>query len=363
MKSEIPHPSSTARVGLWLFLRGLAAAYLFAFAALIPQVLGLLGSRGILPAHGLFSFLRGELGGSSFFGLPTLFWLGDGDGLLQAVPWIGAALSLLLFFDVAPILLLPLLWFLYLSVVNVGQSFFAFQWDGLLLEAGLLAVLAVPLRLRPRFLSLPPQPPAFALFLLRWLLFRLILLSGLVKLASGDPSWRDLSALSYHYFTQPLPTVPAWFFFHAPLLFHQACAVFVFAVELLFVWGAFGQPFLRRQAAAGIAALQLFIALTGNYAFFNWLTLALACLLVDDACFLSLSGALRSAIVRPYKAMPLSPFRKTVLYGLGGFLLFWSLVFSLEGVGMGGLFPDFVRRGRKRSSPGGARTSTASSPS
>jgi len=286
------------------------------------------GERGILPAGSFLSILGPELGARAFCAVPTLFWLHLSDGMLLGTVVAGMGLSLLLLFDLAPGPILLVLWFLYLSIVSVGQEFFSFQWDGLLLEAGLLAVLAAPWRWRPRFTSLP-APPAFPLFLLRWLLFRFILLNGLVKLSSGDPSWRDLSALSFHYFTQPLPSPVSWWFHHLPLGFHQTSAVVLFAVELGTPFLIFGGWRLRRIAFGGIVGLQGLILLTGNLAFLNWLTIVLAFLLLDDACFVR-SRRLEEALIRPAPACRLGPARRVVTYGLGGFLLAWSVLVSFE---------------------------------
>jgi hypothetical protein len=161
--------------------------------------------------------------------------------------------------------------------------FLEFQWDILLLEAALLAVfLASPGRLRVRTgLSAPP----LARFLVVWLLFRLMLSSGAVKLASGDPSWRGLTALRVYYETQPLPPWTAWFVHRLPASFHTASALFLFFVELAVPFLFFAPRRLRRFACAMTVLLQLLIAATGNYAFFNLITIALALLLLDDAAF------------------------------------------------------------------------------
>ena len=326
MRLEIPHLSSTSRVAFWLFLRGLALVYLAAFASLAPQIEGLVGSSGILPAGEFLHILGDEMGVRSFFAVPSLFWLHVGDGTLRWATGAGVVLSLLLFLDVAPALTAALLWFLYLSVVSVGQDFFAFQWDGLLLEAGLLAALAAPWRLGPRLATLT-EPPAFGLFLLRFLLFRLMFLSGAVKLASGDAAWRDLSALSWHWYTQPLPTPLAWHAAQLPAGFQQFSCAVVLVVELAFPFLIFGGKIARRVAFAAFALLELGIAATGNFAFFNALTLVLAVLLLDDGAFHHrVSNALDTALERSYRVARGLRARRWALFGLGGFLLFWSLI-------------------------------------
>jgi hypothetical protein len=212
----------------------------------------------------------------------------------------------------------------------VGQDFFAFQWDGLLLEAGLLAVLAAPWRLRPRPGALP-EAPAFAVFLLRFLLFRLMFLSGAVKLTSGDETWGKLTALSWHWFTQPLPTPLAWHAAQMPMWAQRASCGATLSIELLAPFLIFGGKIARRAAFVAFAGLELLIALTGNFAFFNALALVLMVLLLDDRVFDGrFSPSLDAALERSYRFPFLSPARRVAVFGLGGFLLFWSLISSVE---------------------------------
>ena len=337
MRVEVPAIASSPRIGVWIFLRGIALVYLCAFAALIPQIAGLIGPLGILPAGDYLSLLAQSLGGGTkaFLAAPSLFWIGAGNGALEGALWAGVVLSLLLFCDVAPALCLALLWALYLSIVSVGQDFLSFQWDALLLETGLLAVLAAPWRLVPRFFALPEVPSRFPLLLLRWLLFRFLLLNGLVKFAGPDPAWGGptFDALSWHWFTQPLPSPLAWHFFQAPPWVDKVGLVFLLVVELILPCFIFGGPKLRRTAFCGIALLQLLLILSGNFAFLNALVLALAFLLLDDRCFIPLSGifpALREGnLLRPVRLFVPSESRRLITYVLGGFLLGWSLIVTL----------------------------------
>ncbi|HEY6051859.1 MAG TPA: lipase maturation factor family protein, partial [Thermoanaerobaculia bacterium] len=170
---------------------------------------------------------------------------------------------------------------LYLSLSVAGQTFFAFQWDFLLVETGFLAIFLSPLSLLTRFG--PGGPSRTALFVLRWLLFRLSLGSGAIKLASGDPSWRSLTALDYHYQTQPLPPWTAWFAHRMPHGSHAVSAVILFFIELVVPFFVFGPGRLRRTACLLLVLLQAAIAVTGNYAFFNLLTILLCVPLLDDA--------------------------------------------------------------------------------
>jgi lipase maturation factor 1 len=261
---------------------GVALTYLVAFLSLAVQVRGLLGSGGILPAGAYLEAVRQALGGgpAAWWRVPTLAWLAPGGAGLVALCLGGAAAALLLALGVAPFLSALVAWLLYLSLEGVGQDFLAFQWDLLLLEAGFLLLFLVPLswtsgRRRPG-----PWLPAVWLF--RWLLFRLILESGIVKLASGDPVWRDLTALSYHYGTQPIPNLVAWYAWQLPLWFQKLSTLVTFVVELA-VPVLFLLP--RRPRMVGGALLvghQGLIALTGNFGFFNLLTIAIALSLFDD---------------------------------------------------------------------------------
>ncbi|HEY8232159.1 MAG TPA: lipase maturation factor family protein, partial [Vicinamibacteria bacterium] len=252
----------------WLFVRALALVYLCAFLSLAVQVDGLIGSRGILPAQELLGYVRERTGIERYWLLPTLFWLDASDGALLLACGGGAALSLALLAGLVPVPVLALLWALTLSLAGVGQVFLGYQWDALLLETGLLAVFFAPGGLRP---GVAGEPPRLPLWLLRWLLFRLMFGSGLVKLASGDPTWRSFSALDYHYWTQPLPTWLGWYAHQLPSWFQHASVAAMFGIELLAPWLVFAGRRARLVAFFPLAGLQLLIAATGNYAFFNLL--------------------------------------------------------------------------------------------
>src|SRR5258705_9417307 len=177
----------------WIFLRLLGLIYLVAFVSLAVQIKGLVGRDGILPAA---DFLGGRAhrGLRRFYRLPTLCWFNASDAFLLFLAWGGAALALLLIAGVVPALVLLLLGIFYLSLFTVCRSFLGYQWDILLLEMGFLAIFLTPLDILPHF---PPAttPPRIILWLLWWLLFRLMFSSGVVKLRSGDTSWRNLTAL------------------------------------------------------------------------------------------------------------------------------------------------------------------------
>jgi lipase maturation factor 1 len=262
------------------FLRLLGAIYLAAFLSLWFQVEGLIGSRGILPVHELLELVRQRIGASRYWILPTVLWMGDSDRALHFVCAAGALLSIVALLGRARPLVMLGLWALYLSLSTAGEDFLSFQWDALLLEAGLLAVF-----LAPRGWPAPGRrvPSRLVVWLYRWLLFRLMFGSGVVKLRSGDPTWRSLTALQVHYETQPLPTWIGYFAHHLPAAMQKASTAVMFVIELalpLLIWAP---PRWRRLAAAGFLLLQVLIAATGNYAFFNLLTAALCVFLLDPA--------------------------------------------------------------------------------
>jgi predicted DCC family thiol-disulfide oxidoreductase YuxK len=254
----------------WLFLRAMGVIYLAAFISFGVQALGLIGSHGILPLSEFAVAVRSQLGSVSYWRVPMVFWLGQSDAAIQAACWAGAALSILVILDVIPRLSLFLLYALYLSLFYAGQEFMGFQWDLLLLETGFLALI----------LSIATRP---GIWLLRWLLFRFMFLSGAVKLLSGDPTWANLSALSYYFQTEPLPTVLAWYVHHLPHAVLTAATLATLLIELIMPFLIFFPRRLRFIAAFGILLLQVVILLTGNYAFFNFLTMALCLALFDDA--------------------------------------------------------------------------------
>ena len=263
-----------------LFLRALAAIYLIAFLSLWPQVLGLVGHQGILPVDQLMDFARQRIGGR-FWLLPTLTWFNSSDAFLKFLCGGGAAMAILSFFDLAPAWLFFGQWLFYLSLATVGREFMSFQWDALLLEAGFLAIFFAPARVG-RGGETDSEPSPWILFLFRWLLFRLMFQSALVKWLSGDPTWHHFTALNYYYETQPIPSFISWYVQHAPPLYHRISVALTFFVE-----GAV--PFLifvsRRSRIAvfwAFVAFQAMILVTGNYGFFNWLTIALSLLLLDD---------------------------------------------------------------------------------
>ena len=274
------------------FLRALGVIYLIAFVSLWVQVDGLIGSDGVSPVNQFLQAVHAQLGKDAYALLPTLCWFNSSNAFLHFLCGGGVVLSVLLIFGIAPTLSLVALFAFYLSLTIAGQTFLSFQWDVLLLETGFLSIFLAPWRLWPRELICLPgsPPPATAapvsragLFLLKFLLFKLMLMSGMVKLTSGDDCWWNLTALDYHYWSQPLPTVFGWWADKSPEWFKHFSVAFCVGVEIIvpfFIWA----PRRPRLIAAGLMIfLQFAIAITGNYCFFNLLTIALCLLLIDDA--------------------------------------------------------------------------------
>jgi predicted DCC family thiol-disulfide oxidoreductase YuxK len=291
--------ASTLTIGLWgkgedavcrptyynsrtWFLRLLGLVYLIAFWSFWNQVDGLIGSDGILPVAPWLDAVRHRFGTEAYRLFPTLCWFNAGDSFLHFLCGAGVVLSLLLILQIAPLFCLFLLWSLYLSLCVAGQVFMNFQWDYLLLEVGLLSIFLAPFRLFP---SRRYQSPvsSWARFLLLWLLFRLMFMSGAVKLTSGDDSWWNLTALHYHYETQPLPTPLSWWANQFPPWLQAFSTVVMFAIELGAPFLLFAPRHLRLIGVFGLLTLQTLIALTGNYCFFNLLAASLCLLAVDDA--------------------------------------------------------------------------------
>ena len=270
-----------------VFLRLLGLIYAVAFLSLWSQIEGLAGRDGILPVAEFLEVAGQRLGDLAWLRLPTLCWINASDGMLHLLCGGGAGLALLLVVGIAPALVLSGLWLFYLSLVVACRDFLSFQWDMLLLETGFLAIFLAPLHLGAKMVW-AERPSRLVLWLLRWLLFRLVFSSGLVKLLSGDSAWRSLRALDFHYETQPLPAWTSWYVHQLPEWAQTASVAAVFALELVVPFAIFAPRRIRLAGCALLALLQVLIAATGNYGFFNLLTLALCVLLLDDRALVKL---------------------------------------------------------------------------
>jgi len=264
------------------FLRVLGLIYLIAFVSLWIQVDGLIGTNGISPVNQFLPAVHEQLGSQAYSLLPTLCWFNSTNTFLHFLCGGGVAFSLLLIFGIVPAICLIALLVSYLSLTIAGQTFLSFQWDILLLETGFLSIFLAPWQLWQKRGQETPVSRV-ALFLFKLLLFKLIVMSGVVKLSSGDDCWWNLTALDYHYWSQPLPTMFGWWADQSPEWFKHFSVAFCLVVEIIvpfLIWA----PRRPRLIAAGLMIfLQVVIAITGNYCFFNLLTIALCLLLIDDA--------------------------------------------------------------------------------
>ena len=292
-----------------LFLRALGIIYLIAFVSLWTQIIGLVGKDGIVPAGDTMSTMRQQvdahkIGLDRYHLVPTFCWFSASNAFLNAQCAVGTALAVLVILGIAPAPCLFLLWLIYLSLSTVCVEFLSFQWDILLLQTGFLAVFLAPLQWLPWGImgrDASPRreapPSRLVLWLLRWLLFQLMFESGYIKLASGDPTWRHLTALDYHYETQPLPTWIGWYAFQLPAWVQKSSCAIMLGIELIIPFLIFAPRRLRQFACGALVLLQVLIMLTGNYCFFNLLAIALCLLLLDDA-------ALRSCLPRLFGPQP-----------------------------------------------------------
>lgn len=257
--------------------RGVAAIYCFAFVAAARQFRPLIGERGMLP-------VPGYLAGKSFWRVPSVFHLRYSDRLFAGVSWFGAALSagMVAGLDLVPLwaamLMWLILWVLYLSIVNVGQTWYRFGWESLLLETGFLMIFLGNGRV---------APPLLTLWLVRWLLFRVEFGAGLIKMR-GDACWRDLTCLYYHHETQPMPGPLSWFFHHLPRPLHRIEVAGNHFAQLVVPFGLFAPQPVASIAAGIIIVTQLWLVASGNFAWLNWLTIFLAFSALDQAAMAAL---------------------------------------------------------------------------
>lgn len=253
----------------WWFLRGLGLVYLSAFWSMATQIDGLIGTNGILPLPEQLTPIAQAFPYEKYWRFPTLFWFDASDAALKGVCYAGIAFACLVTLNVFTRAALIACYVCYLSITTAGQDFTAFQWDVLLLESGFLAI----------FFTWNSN---IAVFLYRLLIARLMFMSGVVKIASGDPTWTSLTALNYHYLTQPLPSPLGYYAYFLPEWWHKLCVLGVLSIELLVPFFVFMPRPSRLFAAWCFIVLQTSIILTGNYTFFNMLTLLLCLLLFDD---------------------------------------------------------------------------------
>ncbi|MGH7616231.1 MAG: lipase maturation factor family protein [Gemmatimonadaceae bacterium] len=268
-----------------MFLRALGLIFFSAFYSLVFQVHGLIGARGILPASEYLSRVGSAVASPIRFWLvPSLMWANSSDRALTVLVAAGIVCSLLLTANVWPRVTVALCTILFLSFIATLQDFSSYQSDGMLLEAGFISIFFAPRGIWPGLGAIDP-PSRLSLFMLRWEWFRIYFESGIAKLASGDPHWRNLTAMDDYYQNGPLPAWPGWYVQHLPQWYHAGTALLTLVIELVIVWAMFMPRRVRLTCAAIVTALQVGIIATANYAFLNYLVLVLGVLLVDDQLF------------------------------------------------------------------------------
>lgn len=273
-------------VASWILTKGLALSYFFAFFSMSSQILGLYGRDGILSINQLMGLLRLNMKSEKYFHVPSLFWLNSSDLILKASCLIGMLASSLAFFGFGQSWMFLICFALYLSIVSAGQIFMNYQWDNLLLELGFLAIFFAPFNfdLHP-WQAYALHPVLYGLAIL--LTFKVIFLSGVAKLSLKDPHWRGLTALQYHFWTQPLPNKFSLLLSHLPASLLKIMTFMVLMIELTCpLLLIFDNP-LRAPAAVVLILFQVLIILTGNYGFFNLLTISLVFLGIPDSWYQS----------------------------------------------------------------------------
>jgi hypothetical protein len=265
----------------WIFLRALGIFYFSAFYSLLFQIKGLIGPNGILPGRDFLQAVAAALHSVRFWYAPTLFWFGASDRALMLVCWVGLIASVLVVANVWPRTTLAISFACFLSFVSAAQDFSGYQSDGMLLEAGFIGLFFAPPGFWPGLARANP-PSRASLFLLRWEWFRIYFESGVAKMASGDLSWRHFTAMDDYYQNGPLPTWIGWYVQHLPHWFHASAAFLTLGVELVLVWMLFLPRRFRIACFCIVTPFEIVIILTANYAFLNYIVLALGFLLLDD---------------------------------------------------------------------------------
>jgi lipase maturation factor 1 len=279
---DSPRGAPDRLIPRWLFLRALGIIYFSAFFSLLFQIRGLIGPAGILPAGSYLQAVAQSLGHwQRFWYAPTLLWSSNGSLMLIAMFWAGMIASVLLALNLWPRGMLVVCFACFLSFVSAAQDFSGYQSDGMLLEAGFVALFFAPPELRPGLGRMHPASRA-SLFLLQWEWFRIYFQSGVVKLLSRDPEWRHFTAMDEYYQNGPLPTWIGWYMQHLPHWFHASTVYATLALELGLVWMFLMPRRWRIICFFIVTPWQIGVILTANYTFLNYLVLAMGVLLLDD---------------------------------------------------------------------------------
>ncbi len=298
-----------------MFLRSLGIIYFSAFYSLLFQIRGLLGPDGLLPAGMYLKVVAQDVGSSRYWYAPTLLWLNSSDRALMVLCWIGLIASLLLVLNIWPRAMLLICFVMFLSFVTSAQDFSGYQSDGMLLSAGFISVFFAPRGFRPGWGAEEP-PSRASLFLFQLLWFSIYFESGMAKYFGGDPSWRDFTAMDQYYQNGPLPTWLGWYVSQMPHWFHASAAVFTVGAELILVWMVFLPRKFRIACFFIVTFLQINIILTANYAFLNYLVLALGFLLLDDRFVVNFLPQHWAAPVRANLKHNISPPEKEAIIDL-----------------------------------------------
>jgi len=262
----------------FVILRLLGFVYAIAFLVAAQQLVPLIGEHGLTPANHFLASIQSQLGSRSagMLRVPTLFWFGISDPALSMFAWVGFGLSLIVLAGYANAILLAALWAMYMSIVHIGQIWYGYGWETQLLETGFLSIFLCPLLDGRPF---PKRaPPLLVIWLFRWLGFRIMIGAGLIKLR-GDPCWRDLTCLYYHYETQPIPNPISRYLHFAPHWFHNIETAWNHFIELVVPWFSFGPRTARHIAGVLLITFQIFLIISGNLSFLNYVTIipVLAC--------------------------------------------------------------------------------------
>ncbi|HXR05675.1 MAG TPA: lipase maturation factor family protein, partial [Verrucomicrobiae bacterium] len=320
--SPLPAAGDNYWLTRFVMLRLLGCVYAVAFLAAAKQILPLVGSHGLLPVDLYLERVQNALGSplAGFVRLPSLFWFAHSDAVLQLAAWVGFALSCVVVAGYANAILMALLWALYMSFVHVGQDWYGYGWEIQLLETGFLAIFLCPLLDGRPF---PKRaPPVVVLWLFRWLIFRIMLGAALIKLR-GDPAWPNLTALYYHFETQPIPNPLSRAFHFLPHWMLKAGVLFNFLAELVAPWFAFYPRIGRRIAGVILVLFQFSLILSGNLSFLNWLTIVPALACFDDGFWARLlpralvqRATAASAAAQPSRPMQGAAWAVAVLVGV-----------------------------------------------
>jgi lipase maturation factor 1 len=265
----------------WIFLRALGLIYFSAFYSLLFQIKGLIGPNGILPAADYLQAVNAALHLQSYWTVPTVLWFGASNGALMTLCWLGLVASLLVTLNLWPRASLLICFLCFVSFVSVARDFSGYQSDGMLLEAGFIALFFAPPGLRPGLGGQNP-PSRASLFLLQWEWFRIYFESGVAKIRGGDLAWRQFTAMDDYYQNGPLPTWIGWYVQHLPHWFHAGATVYTLVTELLIVWMLFLPRRFRMACFFIVTPFEISIIATANYTFLNYLVLLLGVLLLDD---------------------------------------------------------------------------------